>query len=234
MKIPASKTLIKIPTTVGLNKQSLKKTVLFLKDPSNALFVSGTLIIMVFVLMSVLSRDEQSLLVEASNNSGSPFAKRDYEGTVWNKFYVTVPEADVFKAEVTTNVDSNVTEAYLPILEKSLAHYQGSAYPGQVGNVFIYGHSILPQFFNPKVYKSMFSHLYKVEVGDKISIEWGNEKFDYVVVDRRVVDPDDLKAINFNRNSKVLSIMTCDPPGTYFKRLIVEAEQVGESRLNFN
>lgn len=221
-----------------LSKQKLnlffKLVTKHLKDPSNLLFISGSLIVVFFVLMSVLDSPEKSFLVEAGNYSRSGLAKREYEGTIWSKFYITVPKAEVDHAQITTNVDSKVDEAYLPILEKSAAHYQGSAYPGQKGNVFVYGHSVLPQFFNPKAYRTIFSRLYKVEVGDIITVEWGNDQFKYVVVDKKQVDPKDLKAVSFNRSSRVLTLMTCDPPGTYFKRLLIEAEQVGQKPVVLN
>ena len=44
-------------------------------------------------------------------------------------------------------------------LAKSLIQYPGTALPGKAGNAVIFGHSILPIFYNPKNYIAIFSTL---------------------------------------------------------------------------
>jgi len=44
-------------------------------------------------------------------------------------------------------------------LSQNLIQYPGTALPGKIGNTVIFGHSVLPQFFNPKNYLSIFSTL---------------------------------------------------------------------------
>lgn len=111
-------------------------------------------------------------------------------------------------------------------LMKSLVHYPGTALPGQYGNAVIFGHSVLPQFFNPKNYKTIFSTLPKLEEGDEILIDFDGIQYRYVV--RKVVEtePEDVAVLEQRYDSQWLSLITCVPPGTYLRRLIVRAQLV--------
>jgi len=42
-------------------------------------------------------------------------------------------------------------------LNQHLVQYPGTALPGHLGNAVIFGHSILPRFYDPKKYISIFS-----------------------------------------------------------------------------
>ena len=57
-------------------------------------------------------------------------------------------------------------------LSKSLVQYPGTALPGKNGNAVIFGHSILPIFFNPKNYMAIFSTLPTLKNGDEIYIKY--------------------------------------------------------------
>lgn len=146
---------------------------------------------------------------------------------IYRQFVITIPALKVEGAVVTTNVNSSKKEAYLPILEESLAHYKGTSLPGQEGDVFIYGHSVLPQFFNKNDYLTIFSTLHKLRDGDLVEVEYGKDKFVYRVNGKRVVDPDQIEAVNrTGLGRKTMTLMTCSPPGTVLKRLLVSAELV--------
>lgn len=108
-------------------------------------------------------------------------------------------------------------------LESSLIHYGGTGLPGDWGKTVIFGHSILPQFFNPKNYKTIFSTLPKLEKKDKILINFDGITYFYEVFELRVVAPDDISVLEQKYDSSYLSLVTCVPPGTYWKRLIVKA-----------
>ena len=65
------------------------------------------------------------------------------ENNVPEFFYLSIPKLRIKDALVETNAPSlNPDEA--------LGHYTGTALPGEVGNAFIYGHSVLPWFYNPR------------------------------------------------------------------------------------
>lgn len=111
-------------------------------------------------------------------------------------------------------------------LMESLIHYPGTALPGQYGNTVIFGHSVLPQFFNPKNYKTIFSTLPKLEEGDEILVDFDGIRYRYVVKGLAEVNPEDVAVLEQRYDSQWLSLITCVPPGTYLRRLIVRAQLV--------
>jgi len=116
--------------------------------------------------------------------------------------------------------------------DKYLGHYAGTALPGEVGNIFIYGHSVVPFFFDAKNYKTIFSNLHKLENTDIIEVEYNGKIYKYEVFDKKILAPEDVNPLSTITpaylNEKTISLMTCTPPGTTLKRLIVGARQIEE------
>jgi len=108
-------------------------------------------------------------------------------------------------------------------LNHSLVHYGGTALPGDWGKAVVFGHSVLPAFFNPQNYKTIFSTLPELEKKDQILINYDGIIYTYEVFDLRVVPADDISVLEQKYDSSYLSLVTCVPPGTYWKRLIVMA-----------
>jgi len=143
---------------------------------------------------------------------------------------VAVPNSDesrVIIAKIGVNtplimdVPGEITEQFL---NKGVAHLQGSAYPGQTGNVFVTGHSSdYPWHFNK--YASVFALLPKLSGGDDITLQYHNQYFHYKVSSTEIVTPDRLDIIN-NTATPVVTLMTCYPIGTTQKRFVVHARLV--------
>ena len=108
----------------------------------------------------------------------------------------------------------------------SLVQYPGTTLPGQYGNTVIFGHSVLPQFFSPKNYKTIFSTLPKLEEGDEILVDSDGIKYRYLVRKLVETEPGDIAVLEQNYDSQWLSLITCVPPGTYLRRLVVRAQLV--------
>ena len=111
-------------------------------------------------------------------------------------------------------------------LKKSLIQYPQTALPGQLGNAVIFGHSVLPQFFNPKSYWTIFSTLFKLKQGDEILLNYDNIQYRYLVEEMFEVQPSDLSVLEQRFDGRYLTLITCTPPGTYLRRLIVRARIV--------
>lgn len=133
------------------------------------------------------------------------------------QYYVSIPKLKISGAVV--NVGSMD-------LKKSLIQYPQTALPGQPGNTVIFGHSVLPQFFNPKSYLTIFSTLYRLKEGDEISIDYGNSHYKYRIEDMFEISPTNFSVLEQQFNSHYLSLITCTPPGTYLRRLVVKARLV--------
>ena len=153
-----------------------------------------------------------------AQNAGSPSDSND--ANIPQYFYLTVPKLRIKDAIVETN-STNLAP------DTSLGHYKGSALPGQVGNTFIYGHSVLPWFYNPRNYKTIFSTLNTLKPGDEIFIKYNNVEYKYVVETKEIKKPDEVNPVaNYKPkylNESTITLMTCDPPGTKINRLMVNA-----------
>ncbi len=111
-------------------------------------------------------------------------------------------------------------------LKKSLIQYPQTALPGQLGNSVVFGHSVLPQFFNPKSYLTIFSTLYRLEPGDEIIVNYDNITYKYLVEEMFEVQPTDLSVLEQRFDNRYLTLITCSPPGTYLRRLVVRTKIV--------
>jgi len=129
------------------------------------------------------------------------------------------------KIDVNTPVHWNVlqNEDLVP-LETGVAHFKGTAFPGNFGNVFIYGHSSY-YWWNKGSYKEVFALLDKLKIGDHIYVNYNDKQYSYTVTDKKVVSPKNISVLTQDNTKKTLSLMTCTPVGTTLNRLIVTAAQ---------
>lgn len=111
-------------------------------------------------------------------------------------------------------------------LMKSMIHYPGTALPGRDGNTAIFCHSSLPQLFNSEDYKTICSTLPSLEERDEILVDFDGIQYRYRVTQMVEVGPEDISVLAQRQNSRYLSLITCVPPGTYWRRLVVKAELV--------
>lgn len=108
-------------------------------------------------------------------------------------------------------------------LDKSLIQYGGTANPGEPGSPVIFGHSILPQFYSPNSYISIFSLIPTLRSGDQIIVNYDGITYKYVVYDYYEVLPSEIDILEQQYNRKDLTLVTCVPPGTFWRRGIVKA-----------
>lgn len=109
-------------------------------------------------------------------------------------------------------------------LTKGVVHYNGTAEPGTVGNSFITGHS--SNFWWIKgSYNYIFVNLNKLAVGDQAKIYHNGNKYVYQVREVKVVEPSDTSVLA-TTDTPVLTLMTCTPTGTNWKRLIIVFDQI--------
>jgi sortase A len=130
-------------------------------------------------------------------------------------YYLTIPKLNIKDAVVTLGSMD---------LKKSLIQYPQTALPGQLGNTVVFGHSVLPQFFSPKNYLTIFSTLYKLKQGDEIFLKYDRSDYKYVVEEMFEVKPTNLSVLEQRFDNKTLTLITCSPPGTYLRRLIIKAQ----------
>lgn len=175
---------------------------------------------------------EQTLANSYSETLGATFSGIDY--TKPSNWFPTAPKPTPWPSRITHYTISipklKIEEAAVEIggedLMKSLIQYSGTALPGYPGNTVIFGHSVLPQFFNPKNYKTIFSTLPTFEEKDEIFVNFDGILYRYQVIQIVEIDPSDVSVLEQRYDGEYLTLITCVPPGTYLKRLIVRAKLV--------
>lgn len=114
-------------------------------------------------------------------------------------------------------------------LENGIAHFARTATPGQSGNMIISGHSS-NYIWAKGDYNHIFKNLNDLEKGDMVTVRTVQKNgraisYKYVVTDKFVAYPDDERIFAETKNS-TLTLTTCWPIGTTFKRAIIKAELV--------
>ncbi len=115
--------------------------------------------------------------------------------------------------------------AMLDALKNSVIQLSGTANPGEVGNVFIAGHSSSYWWDKSQHYPTVFANLARLTGDDKIVLHYKQHEYVYAVTGQKVVAPTDTSVLNAT-NTPTLSLMTCTPTGTALKRLVITAKQV--------
>lgn len=208
----------------------------------------ASLILGFFLLASVVvpiisyesaSREKYPVLLSPLANSKPELKLESYDYTRASNWFIDdLPKEEFTSSKVSSNISFytlsiprlGIENARVNIdgedLSKGLIQYPGTARPGKEGNTVVFGHSILPQFFNPKNYMAIFSTLPTLEKGDEIRIEYDGLSYKYVVDAMFEVLPTDIYVLDQGQRDSYISLITCVPPGHPLKprRLVVRAK----------
>lgn len=109
-------------------------------------------------------------------------------------------------------------------LRRGPGHYEGSAAPGEIGNLAISGHRT--------TYGAPFYHLDQLREGDRIHVvDRSNREWVYEFREQRIVQPTDVWVVGedpLGTGGALLTLTTCHPRLSAAQRMIVFAELVGE------
>jgi len=107
------------------------------------------------------------------------------------------------------------------ILERGVGHLYGSALPvgGESTHSVLTGHSGLTN-------ATLFDHLNKVKVGDKVYITVFGEELAYEVDSIDVVLPTEISSLQPEDGKDLLTLITCTPYGINSHRLLVRAHRI--------
>jgi LPXTG-site transpeptidase (sortase) family protein len=133
------------------------------------------------------------------------------------QFGLVIDEINI-KAPIVADVDGNDKTAYNKALTKGVAHYKGTAKPGEGSNIFIFGHS--STVTGQGDYAKIFASLNDLEKGDEAIVYYEQKELRYGVANKQIVASDDLSVLEPTKKEQ-LTLMTCWPIGSNFKRLIV-------------
>lgn len=163
---------------------------------------------------SLLSSVGKSLTVDYTN-AKNWYPALSFEGLNNLNYLISIPKINVAEAKV-SSADTNLTE--------HMVQYNKDTAPGRMGNTVIFGHSTLPQLYNPNDYKTILANAYKLDVGDEIIVKIEGREHSYKVEAITVVEPNDTSVLAQDLSGSFITIITCTPPGTIWKRLIIKAK----------
>lgn len=140
-------------------------------------------------------------------------------------FSLAIPKIGA-SASVFSNIDPAKEADYLPILQKGVAHAQGTVFPGQRGNIYLFAHST-DSPINIARYNAVFYLLKDLEPGDEVFIFFQGAKHRYQVFEKKIVAANDVSSLRGQneQNEEILILQTCWPPGTTLQRLLVFAKK---------
>lgn len=153
------------------------------------------------------------IIVDSSNVPASPNPQ-----VIIPKINVQIP---VDYSQTTTD-EATIETA----LENGIVHYPTTVKPGEQGNAAFFGHSS-NNIFNKGKYKFAFVLLHRMEVGDTFYLSNNNKMYIYKIITKKVVDPSQIEVLDAVPGQvATATLITCDPPGTSLKRLVVVGQQI--------
>ena len=127
--------------------------------------------------------------------------------------YIEIPNI-----KVSLPIYHGVDEAVLQI---AVGHIEGSSLPvgGEGTHCVISGHRGLPS-------AKLFTNLYEMEEGDLFMMRVLDETLTYEVDQIRIVEPEDLSALEIEEGKDLCTLVTCTPYGINSHRLLVRGHRV--------
>ena len=132
--------------------------------------------------------------------------------------------------DVPINFDIALSDV-MSAMNHGVAHYRiagASAYPGEIGNFVITGHSA-GDVYSSNPYKYIFSGLERMEEGDLIYVNYQSVRYTYKVTGKQVIEPTNVAALVMQTDRPLITLVTCTPLGTSRYRLLITGEQISPS-----
>lgn len=134
-------------------------------------------------------------------------------------FSIVIPKIGL-NSKILPDVNPGDKNEYGETLKNGVAHAQGTYLPGQNGTVYLFAHST-DYIWNFAELNAVFYLLKELDVGDEINIFYQGKKCLYRVSDKKIVSASDLSYFKPNSGEEKVVLVTCWPPGTSWKRLLV-------------
>lgn len=216
----ASEARWKIRTTVSTSAKKVKSSSHF--KPA----IAGLTVGLAFLLFSY-----NQIIVGAVKQYVAPgnvvttpvIVEPSIDGKVSKEPKIIIPKIGV-EAPVVYDEPKVDEASYQKALERGVVRLGNSANPGTNGNVVIGGHSS-NNVFNAGGYKYVFVNLKRVNVGDIFYLNYNGQRYTYKVFKKKIITPKDVSALA-STGKPIVTLFTCDPPGTNVNRLIIQGEQI--------
>ena len=218
-KNPKSKDTFRRSATSKLNNNhfkinSLPNLLIFI----GLCFLVAGVVIPILTLYPVLKEEIKYKVITNPKNA----QKKAKIKPINTDFGIVIPKINA-NAKVIANVNPYHEDIYQKALTQGVAHAEGTSLPGQIGNTFIFAHSS-GDWYTANQYNSVFYLLNKLNINDEIVIYYQNFEYKYRVIEKKIVEASEVDYLTRKSAVKTVTLMTCWPPSTTLKRLIVVAE----------
>ncbi|MBR3319509.1 class E sortase [Candidatus Saccharibacteria bacterium] len=125
-------------------------------------------------------------------------------------------------------------DGVMDAMNRGVAHYRisgASAYPGEVGNFVVMGHSA-GDIYSGNQYKFIFSGLERLEAGDIMYVHYNSVRYTYKMVGSEIIWPTEVSKLIIDTDKPIMTLVTCWPLGTSRQRLLIHADQISPSTEN--
>ncbi len=141
-----------------------------------------------------------------------------------------------YKADKPNETEAQYEKRVQQALDRGTVHYPGTQLPGESGlnfnsNVVILGHSA-SNYFAPGSYKSVFSNLEDLNLGELILVNYDRTQYIYKIYGKQVIKPTQTEFLDAGKYNNTLTLITCHPPGSSKKRLVILAQQINPDPAN--
>jgi sortase A len=154
-------------------------------------------------------------IVQLQDKPSTPELKENPSGK--NQQTNGIPQLEISKINLKESIFEGTSE---DILRVAVGHLEQSGELGKIGDNFVVlGHRnyITGQYF---------SRLDELDRGDEMTISTQNKVYFYRVIQKKIIDPTDIKAIRPIPNKSLVTLITCHPKFSSKQRLLVISELV--------
>lgn len=147
-----------------------------------------------------------------------------------SQFSIVIPKIGA-NTKIIKNVDPFNSKEYQQALTSGVAHAKNSATPDKNGNTFIFAHSA-GNWYQANQYNAVFYLLNKLTKGDEIIVYYQDKPYTYLVKEIKYVNQNEISYLASKSDQNQLTLMTCWPPGTTLKRLLIIADLKNDNQSN--
>lgn len=171
-------------------------------------------------LYKKLQEENQKIYEEKQNKLVDPFSYEQSaidlsEYGIDNNVigYISIPKINI---EVPILLGANTAN-----MKKGAVHLTETSYPigGANTNSVIAAHRGYGK-------ATLFRHIDKIGVGDKIYIRNFKEELTYEVYETKIINPDDISELEIQEGQDIITLITCHPYRVNTQRYIVKAKRV--------
>ncbi|MEP7162271.1 MAG: sortase [Candidatus Moraniibacteriota bacterium] len=205
-------------------------------EKTGTVLIAVSLFILIFTYYPIVKEEAKYFVTQGDN--ATPVLTKEEEARVGEnapaalvpvdeEFGIVIPKIGA-NAKIIPDVNWEDSAAYQRALTRGVAQARGTSTPDKPGNLFLFAHSGV-DFYEALRYNAVFYLIDKLEKGDTMDVFYQGKKYAYTVSEKKTVGAEAVEYVAGDKGKKTLTLMTCWPPGTTLKRLIVIADQVRDN-----